>query len=332
MNSLIKTAFVGFEHPHMTGLYRDLKNNSLFEISGAFELDEKTRMIAEEKGIEFSNYGSYGEFLKNTDAEVVAVGSHYAARGKIIIEALKAGKHIIADKPLCTEIEELEEIRKIADEKNLAVCILLSLRKNKNLLGALNAIENGMLGEINNIIFEGEHPLNYGKRAGWYFEKGKHGGTTNDLAVHGIDLVRIFTHSDVEKVIGAREWNFFAKEKPDFLDSAQFILKMKSGAGVMADVSYSAPDEYGYSHPSYWHFRIFGEKGMIDVREGSDEITFYPASGEAKKLLPVEPEKDLITEFAEIINSNSIKEYSKEMFDSTEQTLMIQKFADKSEH
>ncbi len=316
----------------MTGLYNDLKSNPLFEISGAFEADEKTRKAAEEKGVEFSNLNSFDEFLKNTDADVVAVGSHYAARGRVIIEALKAGKHIIADKPLCTKAEELDKIRKIANEKNLAVCILLSLRKNKSLLGALNAVESGMLGKINNIIFEGEHPLNYGKRASWYFEKGKHGGTINDIAVHGIDLVRIFTHSDVEKVIGAREWNFFAKENPDFPDSAQFMIKMKSGAGVIADVSYSAPNEYGYSHPSYWHFRIFGENGMIDVREGSDEITFYPSSGEIIRLNPVEPEKDLITEFAEIIKSNSIKEYNKEMFDSTEQTLMIQKYSDNSEH
>jgi len=330
---VIKTAFVGFEHPHMTGLYNDIKESTLFDASGAFEADEATRKTVEEKGVVFSDAESYTEFLNNTDAEVVTVGSHYAARGRVIIEALKAGKHIIADKPLCTEPEELAEIRKIADEKNLAVCILLSLRKNKSILGALNAVKSGKLGEINNIIFEGEHPLNYGKRAGWYFEKGKHGGVINDIAVHGIDLVRMFTGSDVDSVIGAREWNFYAREVPSFLDSAQFMIKMKSGAGVVADVSYSAPSEYGYTHPSYWHFRIFGKEGMIDFREGSEDIIFYPASGEIEKLEPIPPEKDLIAEFADVISDKSaVKEYNKEMFDSTEQTLLIQKFADKSEH
>lgn len=330
---MIKTAFVGFEHPHMTSLYKDIKNNSLFEVSGAFESDENVRKAAEEKGIIFDDFQSFGDFLKNTDAEVVAVGSHYAARGKVIIEALKSGKHIIADKPLCTEPEELEEIRKIADEKNLAVCILLTLRKDKSIFAALQAVKNGMVGKINNIIFEGEHPLNYGKRANWYFEKGKHGGVINDIAVHGIDLVRMFTGSDIEKVIGAREWNFYSKEVPGFLDSAQFMLKMKGGAGVIADVSYSAPNEHGYTHPAYWHFSIFGEKGMIDLKDGREDITFYPSEGEIVKIAPVEPEKDLTEEFAEIIqNKTGIKEYNKEMFDSTEQTLMIQKFADKSEH
>lgn len=330
---MIKTAFVGFEHPHMTGLYNEMKDNPSFEISGAFEPDPETGKAAAEKGVELSSCLSLGEFLEKSDADAVAVGSHYAARGKVIIAALKAGKHIIADKPLCTEPEELEEIRRLAGEKNLAVCILLSLRKGKSILGALDAVKNGMLGRINNVIFEGEHPLNYGRRAAWYFEEGKHGGVINDIAVHGIDMVRAFTGSDVGKVIAAREWNFYACEVPGFLDSAQFMVKMKNGAGVIADVSYSAPSAYGYSHPSYWHFRLFGEKGMMDFREGSDDVTFYPAQGDIVKIAPVMPEKDLITEFADIVNNKAlIYDYNKEMFDSTEQTLMIQKTADVSEH
>ena len=68
----------------------------------------------------------------------------------------------------------------------------------------------------------------YGRRPDWYFEKGKHGGVINDLAIHGIDLVRLFTDSDVEQVLSARSWNFYANEEPAFLDSAQFMLKMQT--------------------------------------------------------------------------------------------------------
>lgn len=330
---MIKTAFVGFEHPHMTGLYNELKCDPQFEITGAFEPDIKARKNAEEKGIIFSDEENLTLFLKNTPADVIAVGSHYTARGKVIIEALKNGKHIIADKPLCTEPEEIKEIRAIANEKGLAVCLLLSLRKGSSIISALDFIKKGNLGRINNIIFEGEHPLNYGTRADWYFEGGKHGGVINDIAIHGIDIVRQFTGSDVESIIGARVWNFYAKETPGFLDSAQFIVKMKSGAGVMADVSYSAPSEFGYSHPSYWHFRIFGEKGMLDFREGSQDITFYPAKGEIIKLNPIQPQDSLISEFVNLPGDKSkIVCYNNKTFDSTEQTIMIQKAADNSEH
>lgn len=329
---MIKTAFAGFEHPHMLGLYNDLNNNLLFSNTDLYETDEDIKRKAQEKGINF-NITDYDELLKNPETDVVAIGSHYTARGKMIIKALKAGKHIIADKPLCTSMEELDEIKKIAEEKNLAVCLLLSLRKSSSILGALNAVRNGDLGKINNIIFEGEHPLMYGERANWYFEKGKHGGVINDIAIHGIDIVRLLTNSDIDRVVGAREWNFYAKYVPEFFDSAQFMLTLEDRTGVIADVSYSAPDEYGYSHPSYWHFRLFGEKGMLDFKDGSDNIMLYPSKGKIKKIPPVFPEKDLLNEFAYVIcNPSSIKQYNREIFESTRQTLMIQEYADKSEH
>lgn len=332
MVNMIKVAFAGFEHPHMTGLYNDIKNSSIFSAAGCFEPDEKTRKKAEENGIEFTA-ADYEELLSDPETDVIAIGSHYAARGRMIIKALKAGKHIIADKPLCTDARELEEIKKLSEEKNLAVCILLSLRKSSSILGALNAVKNGMLGKINNIVFEGEHPLMYGRRADWYFEEGKHGGVINDIAVHGIDMVRLFTGSDVDRVVGAREWNFYAREVPGFLDSAQFVIAMKDGTGVIADVSYSAPDSYGYSHPSYWHFRIFGEKGMLDFREGSPEVLLYPAEGEITEIEPVTPERNLLEEFADIIlGGTEIQKYTHEMLESTKQTLLIQQYADKSIH
>lgn len=317
----------------MTGLYSELLNDPLFSVSGAYESDPETRKKAEDKGIPFDDYESFEDFLDGTDADVIAIGTHYAARGRVIIEALRRGKHIIADKPLCTRPEELDEIRKIADEKNLAVCLLLSLRKGSSIIAALNAVNSGLTGKVNNVVFEGEHPLNFGTRAAWYFEEGKHGGVINDIAIHGIDIVRMLTGSDVGTVIGAREWNFYAKETPSFLDSAQFVLKMKNGAGVIADVSYSAPSDHGYSHPSYWHFRVFGEKGMLDFREGSEDIRFYPAKGEILQIEPVPPQKDMLSEFADVIsNQTLIKNYNRGFFDSTEQTLMIQKAAGNSEH
>lgn len=323
-----KIVFAGFEHPHITGLYGDVSKNENFEIIGAWEQDEKTRAAAAERGVVF-NYSDYAGMLEKSDADTVAVGAHFSARGELVIKALEAGKNVISDKPLCTSLSELEEIKRLASEKNLTVCIFLSLRQNPNILGAVTAIRNGAVGKVNNIIFEGEHPLNYGRRAAWYFEDGMQGGTINDLAVHGIDLVRIMTGSRIEKVLAAREWNFFAEEKPNFKDSAQFMLRLESGAGVMADVSYSAPDAYGYSHPSYWHFRVFGSLGMMDFGENIDDVTLYPKEGEIRKISPVQPERDMFEEFLAAVSGEiDGREYTDGMLESTEQTLMIQKFAE----
>ena len=323
-----RVVFAGFEHPHITGLYKDISENDLFEAAGAWEPDEKTRKAAEEKGVVFTHF-DFDSLLNFTDADTAAIGAHYSARGELVIRALEAGKNVISDKPLCTSLEELEKIKETAEEKNLTVCILLSLRKNPDLLGAVTAIKNGAVGKVNNIIFEGEHPLLYGKRAGWYFEDGMHGGVINDIAVHGIDLVRLMTGSNVKTVAAAREWNFFAEEKPNFNDSAQFMLTLESGAGVIADVSYSAPDAHGYSHPSYWHFRVFGSLGMMDFGNNIDGVTLYPKDGEITKIPPLQPEMSMLDEFLAAVSGKiDSREYTHNMLEATRQTLMIENSAE----
>lgn len=323
-----RVAFAGFEHSHIIGIYNEISENSLFEIAGAWEPDEKTRDAAVQRGVKFT-HDSFDRLLADSNADTVAVGAHYGARGGLIIKALKAGKNIISDKPLCTSLAELDEIERLAKEKNLTICICLSLRKHPNILGAVTAIRNGKIGTVNNIIFEGEHPLLYGKRPGWYFEKGKHGGVINDIAVHGIDLVRIMTESAIKKVDMAKEWNFFAKEEPDFKDSAQFMLTLESGAGVIADVSYSAPDAHGYTSPSYWHFRVFGSLGMIDFGANIDDVTLYPKDGEAVKIPPVQPEQTILEEFYSAVTGEiDNKEYTHDMIESTRETLITEIFAE----
>lgn len=322
-----RVAFAGFEHSHITGIYKELSESSMFEIAGAWEPDENTRKAAEEKGVVFT-HSDYDSLLSGTDADTVAVGAHYAARGALIIKALEAGKNIISDKPLCTSLKELEIIQMLAEEKNLTVCVFLSLRQNPDILGAVAAIRNGAVGKVNNIIFEGEHPLLYGRRSGWYFEDGKHGGVINDIAVHGIDLVRLMTGSSIKTVDAAKEWNFFAKEVPDFKDSAQFMLTLESGAGVIADVSYSAPDAYGYAHPSYWHFRVFGSLGMIDFGENIDGVTLYPKAGEITKIPPLQPKMSMPEEFLAAVNGEiDSREYTRNMLEAARQTLIIENSA-----
>ena len=106
----------------------------------------------------------------------------------------------------------------------------------------------------------------YGKRPGWYFEEGKHGGTINDIAIHGIDLLRYLTGSGVKVINAARTWNAFAKSAPAFCDSAQFMVTLENGAGVIADVSYSSPDSFGYLMPTYWQFCVWCDRELVQRR------------------------------------------------------------------
>lgn len=325
----IRLGFAGLRHNHIFALYEESKQRADIDIAGVFEDAPEGIAAAKERNIEIT-HSSYEKLLGDVDA--VAIGSYYTARGALAAAALRAGKHVISDKPLCTSLEELNAIEKIANEKSLTVGIMLDLRDNKNVIAAQRLISDGEIGKINNIRFEGQHPLMYGSRPSWYFEKGKYGGVINDIAIHGIDLIRRFTESDVETVCAARCWNFYADKCHDFKDSAQLMLKMGNGAGVIADVSYAAPDSHGYSLPFYWEFLICGSKGIIRFQANSDGVELYRGGGTSAEIIPqIEPEHNYLDEIIGEINGSASRTVTEQAILSTAQTLRIQHIADSAE-
>ena len=101
-------AFAGFRHGHIYGLYDRVKNDAGCEIVGACEEDAASRP-AVRSDIEL-NYTNIAEMLDKSGCDAVAIGDFYGKRGRIAIEALRRGKHVIADKPLCTSLADLDEI------------------------------------------------------------------------------------------------------------------------------------------------------------------------------------------------------------------------------
>lgn len=299
-----KILFNGFRHSHIHSLYQRVSACEEMEIAGCTEPDREAREAAQrELGAEFSTK-SYEEWLQ-TDIDAVAIGNAYGERGRMILKALQAGKHVIADKPLCTSKKELDAIRELAEKKHCKIACMLDLRELPQTLTAKAIIDSGELGEIRNVSFQGQHPLNYGVRPSWYFEKGMHGGTLNDLAIHGVDLVRMLTGKEFRTINAARVWNAYADKEKHFRDCATFMATLEGGAGVLGDVSYSAPSQ-AFSLPSYWEFRLWCEKGLLSFHYTDSAVTVYK-QGETKPLRYDDPQKhgDYLREFLQEIREDS---------------------------
>ena len=327
---MIKFAFAGFRHAHINALYKLAKDNPQVEIAAAWEANAKARADAEEAlGVSFT-HDNYSDMLKNEEIDVVVIGDYYGIRGSLAIAALKAGKHVYADKPLCTSLEELDEIERLAGEKNLKVGLMLDMRYHKVVQPVRNFIKEGRLGEVHAIFFGGQHPLLYGSRPDWYFEEGKHGGTINDIAIHGIDFVEYITGLLPKRIIGARCWNAFAVEVPTFKDCGQFMVELTNGAGLMADVSYAAPNSSGYTLPFYWRFTIWGSKGVMEFSVGSKEFVVALDGSPGVEVIKV-PDIDTgncLSVFLEELSGNPTDIDTSSVIRVTRNTLMIQKHAD----
>jgi predicted dehydrogenase len=323
----MKLLFYGFRHGHVSAMYRAVCARSDIEIVGCIEPDAAARSKAErELGAVFSE-SSYEHWL-STDIDAVAIGCAYGDRGDAIIRALRAGKHIIADKPLCTSLTQLETISELCRRSCLKIACMLDLRYLPQTVAAKQLLSDGRLGQVRNVAFNGQHCIDYPNRPRWYFEEGKHGGTINDLAIHGIDLVRMLTGMEFAQTDAARVWNAYATRHPDFRDCATFMARLENGAGVLADVSYSAP-AYAFSLPGYWEFRVWCDRGLVTFNYNDSFVTLYEADNPTpQKFTHTAPIPGYIDEFIAEINNNTCS-VTENVLKSTETALLIQQQADR---
>lgn len=323
----LKVAFIGFRHNHIDGLYKRMVDHSDFEIVAACEEFAPAIEEAEKKGFKIT-HTSFETMLKEVEFDILAIGDYYGIRGARAIAGLKAGKHIITDKPLCTSLKELKEIAYLSRSKGLCIGEMLDMRSNRNVAAARYAIRDGVIGDVHQIQFTGQHQLSWGTRPTWYFEEGKHGGTINDIAIHGTDLVEYLTGCEIASPLAARCWNAYAEKAPLFKDSAQGMFTLDNGCGVIFDVSYAAPASC--KTPYYWHFAIWGTKGVLDFHCSSDGVTLYAAGEKEGTLLPqADPEIDYLDTFLGEIKGNGNPSFDTEQVLSiTGKTLALQALAD----
>ncbi len=268
----MKLAFCGLRHPHIYALYNDALAHPEIEIVAACEEDVATRSALADHPTISITHDDFATMLAEVPCDAVAIGDYYTKRGELILQALAAGKHVLADKPICTTLRELDAIEAALATRELKLGCMLDLRDMPQIIGVRDLIRRGQIGEVHAIGFGGQHPLLLGSRAAWYFEAGKHGGTINDIAVHALDALPWITGHAVAEIQAARTWNAFASDHPHFHDAAQLMVSLENGCGVLGDVSYFMPDSMGYTSPLYWRMTFWGRKGVLETSATLDHI------------------------------------------------------------
>lgn len=288
MNPL-KIAIIGFRHGHIYDVLRRAQSHPGLTLTAACEEDAATRERLAQEGQVRITHASAAQLLDEADCDIVAVGDYYARRGALLIEALRRGKHVIGDKPLCVRRSELDEIENLARSGRRSVGCMLDMRDSPVYIGLKQAVQAGLIGEVTAVGVTGQHPLSLGTRPGWYFEEGKQGGTLNDIGVHAVDAIPWITGQPWARVEAARTWNSGLPQYPFFKNGAQMMLSLRNGAGVLGDVSYFAPNQLRCPLPTYWRLTIWGTAGLLEAAASSPAILRLVPGAAEPETIPLPP-------------------------------------------
>ena len=282
-------AFVGFRHGHVWDVYDRMRSSGSFRIVACCEEDPETRKSLAREGRVQISHTDFHEMLRSVQFEICVVGDYYQKRGGLILDALKAGRSVISDKPICTRLRELDRIAAAVRRSGQPLGAMLDLRDSGVFRRMRVLIRDGDLGEIATVSFNGDHPLLVGKRPGWYFEKDKQGGTINDLGIHAFDGIPWLTGHRFTRIEAARNWATGRAGSPHLRDAAQVMGTLDNGCGVLGEISYLVPDSVGYGYPDYWRFVVAGSKGVAIGCLNDQSLTLFREGAPGPESVPAAP-------------------------------------------
>lgn len=242
-------------------------NHPEVEVRGICDLDEKLlKELSEKYNVKFITT-DYRELLKRKDIDVVSIATPDYEHAKQSIDALKAGKHVLCEKPMTVSIKDCEDIIKTVDETGCKFMIGQICRFSPGFQMTKKLIEEGKIGDL--FCVESEYAHDYSKAPGvgnWRKDPIKRREPFLGGGCHAVDLLRWIT-GEVEEVFAYSNHKCLVDWPVDDCTIAVF----KFNNGIIGKVLVSI----GCKRPYTMRSVFWGTKGTIISDNTSSYIKIY---------------------------------------------------------
>lgn len=245
MAKTVKVGVIGLGwpgHEQLKGL-RTCKNA---EVAAVCDLDAQR---VEEMAATYEiprKYADYKDLLRDGDIDAVSVCLPNFLHKPITVAALKAGKHVICEKPPALNAREAQAMAKAAEAagKHLMYALVLRFQNSSRLVRQF--VDSGELGEIYfaKAGYVRRRGIPVGK-GGWFVDKSRSGGgALIDIGVHALDRAWWLMGSPKPVAVSGATFSKFAHTIPkgikyDVDDAAFGIIKFENGAALILEATWA---------------------------------------------------------------------------------------------
>lgn len=170
--------------------------SDVVELAGIFDISEKRMNAARELGI--YTYASREELLMDSSVDIVLCATPNDSHKQIVIDALRAGKHTVCEKPVALSISDFDEMCRAAEKSGKIFTVHQNRRYDVDYLAIQSLVNSGEIGETVNI--ESRIHGSRGIPSDWRCHKPQGGGMILDWGVHLIDQMLRLIPSKITKV------------------------------------------------------------------------------------------------------------------------------------
>ena len=195
-------------------------------------------------------YGSYEALLADPEIDVIynSLPNHLHAAWSV--RALRAGKHVLCEKPLALTLEEVDAMIAASKETGKVLAEAFMYRHHAQTLKVKEMVDSGILGRLQ--LIKGTFTFTLTRKGNYRFIKEMGGGSIWDVGCYPISYARMIVGEEPLEVFG---WQVEGAKGSD----ESFIGQIRFQNGVHAQF------DSGFNSPLRSYMEIVGSKAVLKI-------------------------------------------------------------------
>lgn len=238
--------------------------------------ERRLKKGVERVGQSVRTYSDYRDLLSDPEVDAVLVCTPNLFHKDMVIDALKADKYVMSEKPMAVNIQECREMKAAEEASKQFVLYTLQLRYSYRFGDLKRVIDSGKIGKPQ-YIFLPEYRGNWfttdpwmytdpktGKKINWRYSHAASGGTLSEKMCHYIDIVNWMVGANPIKIMCNGGINHY-QDNRDTWDHASLHLEYEDNTkALLSNCMYYGSHRVGA--------QIIGELGSLRLM--NDHILF----------------------------------------------------------
>ena len=197
-------------------------------------------------------YRTASELAHDSEVDAVIVATPPNTHAALALQLLRAGKHVVCEKPMCLTKEEAESMIQAAEENGRVLSCYQNRRWDVDYLAIQQALQDGMIGEpfyLESFVGDFSHPCHY-----WHSHRPISGDAVYDWGAHYVDWILNLFPGPMASVTGTlhkRVWH-------DVTNADQVRVQIRFADGREAEFLHS--DVAALRKPKWY---LLGTEGAI---------------------------------------------------------------------
>jgi predicted dehydrogenase len=225
--------------------------------------------------LDFSNLRKFDnpyDALRDPEIEAVDLCLPTNLHYQVAVEALRAGKHVLVEKPMALTAAQCDEILREAEKSGRILMVAQVLRFVPSYRATAEMVKAGRLGAIRSAILR--RRCSAPAWSLWLGQKNLSGGGIFDLLIHDIDFcLQVFGKPEAISAVGY-------EDMPRGIDWITAQLHYPEIGGVVISGGWHHPKAFPFS----MEFTVVGDCGTLEYNSSGLPLTLYRDDGEAEKV------------------------------------------------